>query len=85
MTFETDKKLPSFEIWSADIVKIVRSLDPNKAHELNEISIHMRKICTSLILKPLVIVFRSCFKNKCFPKEWKKANTVPVDKKMINN
>ena len=25
------------------------------------------------------------FERKCFPKEWKKANIVPVHKKMINN
>ena len=26
-----------------------------------------------------------CFENQCFPKEWKKANIVPVYKKNIKN
>ena len=33
---------------------------------------------TSSISKPL---FRNCHENECFPKEWKKANIVPVHKK----
>ena len=43
-------------------------------------------MCPSSISKPFVILFRSCLESECFPKEWKKANIVPVYKKnMINN
>ena len=43
-------------------------------------------MCASSISKPFVILFRSCLESECFPKEWKKANIVPVYKKnMINN
>ena len=31
------------------------------------------------------IFFRNCFENECFPEEWKKANAVPVYKKIISN
>ena len=31
-SFATEERLPTFEICPADIVKIIRSLDPNKAH-----------------------------------------------------
>ena len=41
----------------------------------------MIKMGTSSISKPLVILFRSCLESECFPKEWKKANIVPVHKK----
>ena len=41
----------------------------------------MVKLCPTSISKPLSILFRNCFENKCFPKEWKKANIVPVHKK----
>ena len=74
LTFEVDARL---------------SLDPNKVHGHNEISIHIKKTCVSSISKPLVIIFRNCFfpdrncfENEHFPKEWKKANIVPVHKKM---
>ena len=45
----------------------------------------MIKLCTTSIAKLLSILFRNCFKNQCFPKEWKKANIVPIvnDKQLI--
>ena len=85
ISFRTEERLPTFDICSIDIVKIIRSLNPNKAHGQDEISICMMKICASSISKPLVILFRNCLKSECSPKEWKKANIVPVHKKMINN
>ena len=85
ISFETDcllwNRLSTFEICSAHIVKIIRSLDL-KAHGYDKISIHMIKICTSSISKPL---FRNCLGGECFPKEWKKTNIVPVHKKIISN
>ena len=41
----------------------------------------MLKICGDSILKPLELVFKSCFENGKFPIEWKKANLAPVHKK----
>ena len=70
ISFEIEESFSTFEICSGDIVKIIiRSLDPNKAHGCDEISIHMIKIRTSSISKPLAILF---------PKEWKKTNIVPA-------
>ena len=85
ISFRTEERLPTFDICSIDIVKIIRSLNPNKAHGQDEISICMMKICASLISKPLAILFRNSLASECFPKEWEKANIVPVHKKMINN
>ena len=89
ISFETDERLSTFEICSSDIVKIIRSLDSNKAHGHDEISIRMIKICASSISKPLAILFRNCLESECFPKEWKKGNIVPVhkkhDKQLIKN
>ena len=52
-------------------------------------TIHMIKVCASLISKPLAILFRKCLESECFPKERKKANIVPVykkhDKQLIKN
>ena len=37
ISFETEESVSTFEICSGDIVKIIRSLDPNKAHGRDEI------------------------------------------------
>ena len=81
--------MSTFEICSSDIAKIINSLDTNKAHGHDEITIRMIKVCASSISKPLAILFRKCLKSECFPKERKKANIVPVykkhDKQLIKN
>ena len=85
ITFATEQKLSTLEFYRDDIVKIVKSLDPKKAHGYDERSIPMIKLCATSIAKPLPILFRNNFKNQCFPKEWKKANIVPVHKKNEDN
>ena len=79
--FGTEEKLYSFEFCTDDIVKVIKSLGPNKTHGHYKISIRMIKLCTPSIVKPLSILFSNCFENQCFPKECKKANIVPVYKK----
>ena len=89
ITFATEQKLSTLEFCTDDIVKIIKSLDPNKALGHDEISIRMIKLCATSISKPLSILLRNCFENQCFPKERKKANIVPVhkknDKQLIKN
>ena len=63
------------------ILKIIRNLDPNKAHGHDMISIRMVKICNDSICKPLKLIFESCLESGKFPGEWKKANVVPIHKK----
>ena len=89
INFETRERLSSFEFCVDDIVKIIRSLDQNKAHGHDEISVCMIKLCASSILKPLHLIFGNCLETESFPKEWKKANIIPVhkkgDKQLITN
>ena len=65
------------------------SFDPNKAHGHDDLTIRMIKMSASSISKPLAILFRNYLKSEWFPKEWKKANLVPVhkkyDKQLIKN
>ena len=88
-SFVTEERLSTFEICPGDIIKIIRSLDPNKALSYDEITIRLIKMYASSIAKPLAILFRNCLESECFPKEWKKANIVPVhkkhDKQLIKN
>ena len=59
----------------------MQSLDPNKAHGHDQISIRMLKLCSNSICKPLEIIFNRCLETSTFPNDWKKGNVVPVFKK----
>ena len=63
-----------------DIVKIIKNLNPNKAHGFDMISIRMLKMYGDSILKPSELIFKSCLENGKLSIVWKKAN-VPVHKK----
>ena len=43
-----------------DILKIIHSLNINKAHGYDNISIRLLKTCYSSIVKPLSIIFKNC-------------------------
>ena len=88
-TIETVTRLSDINIDTDTIIKLIRSLDPNKAHGCDGISIRMLKLCATSISKPLHILFNNSVISKCFPNEWKKANIISVhkkgDKQIINN
>ena len=79
--YVTETKLSSFDIEDEDIYKIIKTLDINKAHGHDEVSIRMLKLCDKSIVKPLSIIFKNCKIKKTFPNLWKKANVVPIHKK----
>ena len=81
LTKLTDKSLIDLDINIEDILKIVQKLDINKAHGHDMISIRMLKICQQSICKPLLIIFKNCFRTGKFLTTGKKANVVPVHKK----
>ena len=76
LTKKTCKLLSTAEFSTNDILKIIRNLNPSKAHGHDMISIRMLKIYDESICKPLRIIFRSCLENGKFPSEWEKANVV---------
>ena len=81
----TNNLLSTISFTKNDIANIIRNLNPNKAHGFAMISIRMLKICGDSILKPLELIFKSCIESGKFPIEWKKANAVPVHKKITNS
>ena len=83
-TTKTVTGLSGINIDTDTIVKLIRSLDPNKAHGCDGISIRMLKLCATSISKPLHILFNNSVINECFPNEWKKVNVIPVHKKVTN-
>ena len=66
-------------------MKIIQSLDANKAHGYDGISIRMLKLSSPSIIKQLSIIFNNCLKSGIFPDDWKKENIALVHKKTVNN
>ena len=63
------------------VFKIVESLqcilNLNKAHGHEKISIHMLKIFSDTICKPLELIFKQALTIGVLPSEWDKGNIVP--------
>ena len=77
--------LNEFTISDENILKIIRSLNPNKAHGWDDSSIRMIKLCDDALLLPLKLIFQSCLSQGIYPEMWKNANVVPVHKKNHKN
>ena len=82
--FLTQARLPSRDLNQDEILKIIRTLNVNKTHGHDGISIRMIKIYDKSISKPLLILFQNSIKLSCYPDIWKKSNIIPAHKKMIN-
>ena len=67
------------------ILRVIRSLNANKAHGCDDISVRMVKFCVSALVLPLKLIFCNCLSRGVFPVTWKSANVVPVHKKDEKN
>ena len=74
-------QISEFLISDDKILNIIRSLNPNKAHGWDDISVRMIKLSDAALVTPLKIIFTNCLKCGVFPEVWKCANVVPVHKK----
>ena len=79
--YVTDKRLHAINFTAEKIEKIIVSLNPNKCHGHDNISIRMFKICSDSICKPLELIFKQALITGVFPSDWKKGNIVPCYKK----
>ena len=95
-TIDTGSELPQhnplptssiddFNISEEKILNIIRSLNPNKAHGWDEISIRMIELSDASLLTPIKIIFTNCLRQGVFPEIWKCANVVPIHKKNEKN
>ena len=69
-SYRTGSRIKSFQVTENDILA---TLDPNKAHGCDNISIKMIKICSQSLILPLKIIFEHSLKKGNFPKIWKKS------------
>ena len=77
----TNNILDTIDFSKENIYKIIKTLDPNKAHGHDMISILMIKFCGISICKLVEIIFKKCLSSGKFSSEWKKANVDPTFKK----
>ena len=83
--FLTQSRLNSINFNEDEILKIIKALNIHKAHDHDDISIRMIKICDKSLLKQLILLFEISTKSSCYPDIWKRSNIIPVHEKMINN
>ena len=83
--YKVNSKIEDVFFSQLEIVSIIRSLNSNKAHGWDGISIRMIKICDESIALPLKIIFDTALKSGSYPDKWKRANVVPVHKKESKN
>ena len=84
-SFETTNRLSNVNIRPGKISKIIQTLDQNKAHGHDEISVRTIKICGSSVIKPQHLPFNNCVKQGAFPNILEMAHVLPVHKKIVNN
>ena len=75
-------RLSSTNYNNVDILKIIKSLNVNKAQGHDDICVKMIKLCGQSIIKSLSIVFKNCIDNGIFLDIWKKCIIIPVHKKV---
>ena len=78
---KTGLRLPNITFSLDDICKIIKNLNPNKAHGHDGISIKMIQLCGNSLTTPLSIIFQNALASGTFPDSWKKGNVFPVHKK----
>ena len=81
----TTALISDFVISEEKILNIIRSLNPNKAHGWDEISLRMIKLSDVALVLPLKIIFTNCLRRGLFLEIWKYATVVPVYKKNEKN
>ena len=79
--YKTNERVTNIQFSSSDILKIIKDLNPNKAHGHDNISIKMIQLCGESIIPPLSMIFESAIKLGHLPDSWKRGNVVPVTKK----
>ena len=79
--YRTENKLSTISFKDEDVLKIIKSLNKNKADGHDDISIWLLQSCGAEVVKPLSLIFKNCIQYGIFPNLWKKSNIVPIHKK----
>ena len=77
----TEERIQSITLSESDVIKVIRTLDVNKAHGQDNISVRMINLCTNSVAHPLTLIFQNSMAAGTFATQWKRANIVPIHKK----
>ena len=83
--YRTENRLSIIRFKDEDVLKIIKSLNINKAHGHDDISIRLLQICGAEVVKPLSLIFKNCIQYGIFPNLWKKSNIVPIIRREISS
>ena len=78
----TNACINNFVVNPAHISRIIKRLNIYKAHGWDGISVRMIKMCEEELITPLHLIFSNCIRTSTYPDIWKKANVVPIHKKL---
>ena len=70
--YRTENRLSTIIFKDEDYLKIIKSLNVNKAHGHDGISIRLLQIYRAEVVKPLPLIFKNCIQYGIFPDLWKK-------------
>ena len=81
-TYYTDNRSNYINFNYHNILKVIQSLDSNKANGPDGVSVRMLELSCPSIIKPLLIIIRNYLKFGTFPDDWNKGHVVPVINKL---
>ena len=58
-TYMTEEHIQSITFSESDVIKIIRTLDVNKAHGHDNIFVRMIRLCTNSVTHPLTLIFQN--------------------------
>ena len=61
----------------------MKSLNSNKSHGWDKLSIRMIKMSNKTLVYPLKLIFKASIQEGVFPDCWKKANAAPIHEKKV--
>ena len=67
ISFHKNSRLNLFSITEKDILPVIKSLDPNKSHGWDKISIKVIKMCGESLVLPLKMISESDLNDDVFP------------------
>ena len=85
LNYKTNMRISNIVLTSADLSKIIKEMNPNKAHGHDNISIKMIQLSGNSIIYPLKLIFETAIRSNQFPDSWKMGVIIPVHKKENKN
>ena len=79
LLLETANHLSIADSKTDTIFKVIQILNQNKAHEQDDISFKLLKLCGLSILKSLYLPFDNCVRRGVFPNIWEMVSVPPLN------